>query len=190
MATSTTARPLVEQLMQTEGKAEIVDGKVVEIMSTGRKPIQASGRIYSALLSHADATHSGEAVTDNAGFLCDLPGRGSFSPDAAFYTGPDNPDDDMDFYPEPPVFAVEVRSKNDYGPKAERAIHAKIGDYFAAGTRVVWDVDLESDEVIAKYTAPDAVYPQIFRRGEVANAEPAVPGWTLSVDDLFPRARG
>ena len=30
---------------------------------------------------------------------------------------------------------------------------------------------------------PDA--PQVFRRGEVADAEPAVPGWRFPVDELF-----
>ena len=25
----------------------------------------------------------------------------------------------------------------------------------------------------------------IFRRGEIADAEPAVPGWRMAVDDLF-----
>ena len=93
----------------------------------------------------------------------------------------------MGFLPQPPVFAVEVRSENDYGPKAERAIHAKIGDYFAAGTLVVWDVDLLGEEVIAKYCAPNATTPQIFKRGETADAQPAVPGWTMPVDALFAR---
>ena len=188
MATSIALDPLVEQLMVVEGKAEIVNGQIEHFMSTGRKPIQASLRIVASLLLHADKIGVGEAVTDNAGFLCNLPNRGSFSPGAAFYTGPDNPDDEMDFYPEPPVFAVEVRSKNDYGPKAERAIHAKIGDYFAAGTLVVWDVDLLGEEVIAKYSAPNATTPQIFKRGETADAQPAVPGWTMPVDALFPRS--
>jgi len=41
-----------------------------------------------------------------------------------------------------PIFAVEVRSENDYGPAAERAMAAKRADYFACGTLVVWDVDL------------------------------------------------
>ena len=187
MPTLTQSNPLVLELMNCEGKAEIINGQVVSFMSTGRKPSQASGRIYSSLLAHADATNEGEAVPDNAGFLCDLSGRGSFSPDAAFYTGPENPDDEMDFYPQAPIFAVEVRSKNDYGPKAERAIHAKIGDYFAAGTLVVWDVDLQNEEVIAKYSAPNATTPQIFRRGDLADAEPAVPNWTMPVDALFTR---
>jgi hypothetical protein len=35
------------------------------------------------------------------------------------------------------VFAVEVRSEDDYGPAAEKALAAKRADDFAAGTRVV-----------------------------------------------------
>jgi hypothetical protein len=32
-------------------------------------------------------------------------------------------------------------------------------------------------------SAPDV--PRVCRRGEVAEAEPALPGWTFPVDDLF-----
>jgi hypothetical protein len=49
----------------------------------------------------------------------------------------------------------------------------------------VWDVDLQSDEVIHKYTAADPSRSAVFRRGEAADAEPALPGWTLPVNDLF-----
>jgi len=52
-----------------------------------------------------------------------------------------------------PIFAVEVRSENDYGPAAERAMAAKRTDYFACGTLVVWDVDLLSQDVIKSYKA-------------------------------------
>ncbi len=188
MATLVANDPLVGELMNTEGKAEIVEGRIVEFMSTGKAPNRAAGRIYISLDSHAQNSDEGEAASDNAGFLCDLPHRGSFSPDAAYYIGPENPDSEMDFFPQPPVFAVEVRSKNDYGPKAERAIRAKIADYFAAGTLVVWDVDLQNEEVIAKYSAQNPLVPQVFRRGEIADAEPAVAGWTMPVDALFARA--
>ncbi len=82
-----------------------------------------------------------------------------------------------------------MRSENDYGRRAEAAITQKIADYFAAGTLVVWDVDLRNDETIAKFTAPDADNPQIFRRGDVANAGDAVPGWTFEVNALFPATR-
>ena len=89
------------------------------------------------------------------------------------------------FSPQPPVFAVEVRSENDYGPPAERQMAAKRADYFAAGTLLVWDVDLQNEEVVAKYTAANPTAPQLFRRGEVADAGEAVPGWSIHVDELF-----
>jgi Uma2 family endonuclease len=61
----------------------------------------------------------------------------------------------------------------------------KRADYFAAGTKVVWDVDLHSDDVVRVYRATEPDKPTIYRRGEHAEAEPAAPGWTMPVDSLF-----
>jgi Uma2 family endonuclease len=91
----------------------------------------------------------------------------------------------MKFFNGAPVFAVEVRSEGDYGPKAETAIARKRTDYFAAGTLVVWDVDLLSLDVVRVYRAGESGEPTIYRRGDIAEAEPAVPGWSIPVDDLF-----
>lgn len=91
----------------------------------------------------------------------------------------------MKFLEGAPVFAAEVRSEDDYGPVAERAIANKRADYFAAGTLVVWDVDLLSNEVIRVYRASDPGKATVYRRTEVAEAEPAVPDWRLPVDELF-----
>jgi hypothetical protein len=60
----------------------------------------------------------------------------------------------------------------------------KRADYFAAGTQVVWDVDLLA-KVVRRYRADAPDEPQVFRSGERADAEPAVPGWSMPVDDLF-----
>ena len=183
MPTLTRLDPLVEQLMQTEGKAEIVDGQIQEIPMTGDYPGYAGDEIFASLRQHARSTGEGRAVSDGKGFLCELPNRRSFSPDAAFYVGESG---EMGFFPSPPIFAVEVRSENDYGRRAEREMAQKRADYFAAGTQVVWDVDLRDEEVIAKYNSENPNNPEIFRRGEIANAENAVPNWTMAVDDLFP----
>ena len=85
----------------------------------------------------------------------------------------------------PPVFAAEIRSENDYGLAAETSLAQKRADYFAAGTLVVWDVDLLSPDVIMVYRASDPDQPTIYRRGQIAEAEPAVPGWRMPVDELF-----
>ena len=174
--------PLVEKLMEFEGKAEIVDGEIQEIEITGGLPGFAGDEIAFSLRDYTRRIGTGRAVGDGKGFLCDLPNRQSFLPDAAFYTGPRS---GMSFMPEAPIFAVEVRSENDYGPRAERAMLQKRIDYFAAGTLVVWDVDLCNEDVVAKYSAQNPHFPQIFRRGEIADAEPAVAGWTMAVDELF-----
>ena len=91
----------------------------------------------------------------------------------------------MDFYEGAPLFAVEVRSKNDYGATAEREMTTKRNEYFLAGTKVVWDVDVLGEIVVRKYTAEAPDTPTEFRRGEVADAEPALPDWTMPVDALF-----
>ena len=50
---------------------------------------------------------------------------------------------------------------------------------------MVWDVDLLSVDVVKVYRASEPTKPAIYRRGEIAEAEPAVPGWSMPVDNLF-----
>lgn len=177
-----TLQATIEDLYHEEGKAEIINGEIVRFMATGFRPNRAAGRIWRSLDDYEQEHGGGWAITDNAGFTVNLPFRESFSPDAAWYTGRDT---GMRFPEGAPAFAAEVRSEGDYGPAAEREMVDKRRDYFTAGTLVVWDVDLLSDEAIKAYRAdaPDA--PIIYRRGDLAAAEPAVPGWQMPVDELF-----
>lgn len=165
------------------GKAELVNGEIIQMPPTGGVSGRAGGRIYRALDDYERETNSGYAFPDNVGFLVDLPHRKSFSPDAAFYVG------ELaggDFLVGAPVFAVEVRSKNDYGARAEREIAQKRRDYFACGTLVFWDVDVLREGTVRVYRAdaPDEV--KVYQRGEIAEAEPALPGWRLAVDSFMP----
>src|SRR5215216_3649615 len=180
---STKTEATIEDLYHVEGKAEIVDGEIVRMAASGYLPSLASIAIAASLRDYARRTRSGQAFGDNAGFHVSLPGRTSFSPDAAFYTGAPT---GMRFLEGAPVLAVEVRSENDYGPRAERQMARKRADYFAAGTLVVWDVDMLSQDVVRVYRSSDPERATIYRRGKIAEAEPAVPGWTMAVDDLFP----
>lgn len=185
---STKIRATIEDLYNVpeNGKAEIIDGELVRFMPTGKRPSRASSRIWRSLDDYEQVHGGGVAVVDNAGFIVHLPNRDSFSPDAAWYCGEIEADEsEMDFFEGAPAFAAEVRSKSDYGPEAERRLEAKRRDYFAAGTLAVWDVDLLSADVVKCYRADQPDQPRIFRRGEMADAEPAVPGWKMPVDDLF-----
>jgi len=179
------ARATLEDLHREPGKAELIGGRIVPLMPTGRKPNRVAGRIFRSLDDHAQAVGQGEAYADNMGFeVSVLPsGRESFSPDSSYHAGP-FPENAMRFLKGPPTFAVEVRSENDYTESAEIEMAEKRADYFAAGTQVVWDVD-PVNECVHIYRAASPTQPTTYRRGQVAEAEPAVPSWQMAVDQIF-----
>ncbi len=179
-----TREATLEDLAREPGKAELVNGRVVRMSPTGGLPGYAGREIVASLHEYSRRTGAGHAIPDNVAFTVTLPHRRSFSPDAAFYVGELR----MGFLTGAPCFAVEVRSEGDYGPAAERRMARKRADYFAAGTLVVWDVDLLGTTVVRVYRAHDPERATAYGRGDLAEAEPAVPGWSMSVDALFPEA--
>ena len=185
MTIASTTRATLDDLYREEGKAELIGGRIVRYMASGALPSSVAFEIAVSLRQFAKATGRGVAYSDGIGYAVpELPsGRESFSPDASYYTGP-QPANPMRFIEGTPAFAVEVRSENDYGPAAEAAMAAKRADYFAAGTLVVWDVDPVAQTVTA-YRATAPAQPDVYRPGDTAHAEPAVPGWRMPVADLF-----
>src|SRR5712691_1893113 len=164
------------------GKAEIVNGELVLMSPTGGVPGRAAGEIYVSLHDYERRVGGGYAFPGNVGFIVNLPNRRSFSPDAAFYRG------ELRgglFLEGAPIFAVEVRSTDDYGPVAETRMAQKRADYFAAGTLVVWDVDVLREKLVRVYRATDPENPSVYRAGEIAEAEAALPGWTMAVDYML-----
>jgi Uma2 family endonuclease len=179
---TTKTRATIDDLFRFKGKAELINGEIVHMPATGGMPGFAGDAILMSLWQYTKQTKHGRAIGDNRAFRVHLPHRESFSPDAAYYTGPKPT---MKFFEGAPAFAAEVRSEWDYGPAAEREMAAKRADYFAAGTLVVWDVNLLSTDAVKVYRAADPQHPTVFRRGDLAEAEPAVPGWTMRVDELI-----
>lgn len=184
MSTETTRRATVEDLYNApdDGMYELVDGRLVHMPLSGFGHSLLTDEIRDALRLYQKATGIGYAFSDGIGYLVDLPRRQSFGPDASYSLV--RPDDEDLFITGAPVFAVEIRSKNDYGPQGDREAATKRDDYFTAGTRAVWDVN-RGDRTIALYTPDTADAPQTFGLGETAHAEPALPGWRVAVDDLF-----
>jgi hypothetical protein len=185
MASVVPTRATLDDLYRTSEKAELIGGRIVQLVSTGRKPNRVAFRMVRSIDDHAGQTGVGEAFTDNMGYEVPMlpSGRESFSPDGSYHRGP-FPKNVMRFIQGGPHFAAEVRSENDYGPAAEAELADKRADYFQAGTEVVWDVDTVA-ECIHVYRAGDPEHPTTFRRGDTADAEPAVPGWRVAVDWVF-----
>ena len=186
MSTLAIPRATLDDLYRAEGKAELIDGRIVS-MASGYLPIVVAGNIFADLRSYQKSCKKGYVLGDNLGYAVSemLSGRESFSPDVSYYDGP-LPKNLMRFIEGPPTCAIEIRSENDYGDAAEELLAAKRNDYFLAGTLAVWDVDPQA-ETIRLYVAASPNNPTLFRRGEIAHAEPAVPGWRISVDEVFAR---
>ena len=149
---------------------------------TGGLPGYAAGEIFASLREYAHRTRRGCALPAHVGFSVELAHRRTFCPDAAYFLG----EVAMSFPVGAPAFAVKVRSERSYGPAAEEAAARLRQDYFKAGTLVVWDVDLLSQEPVRVFRSGKHNEPVVYRWGQVAEAEPAVPGWTLPVDNLLP----
>jgi Uma2 family endonuclease len=185
MAAGTETRATLDDLYRVEGKAELIGGRIVHLMATGDLPSDIALNITVSLRDYAKRVGKGVAKGDGAGYAVPelASGRESFNPDASYYDGP-RPANRMRFIQGVPRFAAEVRSEHDYGPAAEAEMAAKRADYFAAGTLVVWDVDPLA-ECIHVYRATTPTQPTTYHRGDVAEAEPAVPGWRFAVDEVF-----
>lgn len=77
---------------------------------------------------------------------------------------------------------MEVRSEGDYGPAEEREMAAKRHDYFAAGTLVVWDVDVLRQEIVRVI---EATVPAGATTGTTGTVQVVTPGGTLSSNAPF-----
>src|SRR5215831_1358149 len=93
-------------------KAEIVNGEIVLMGPTGDAPGSAASEILLSLHNYTRLNQRGRSYGGSTAFIVNLPNRKSFSPDAAFFIGKRS---GMKFLEGAPVFAVEVRSENDYG---------------------------------------------------------------------------
>src|ERR1041385_1410633 len=116
---STKVEATIEDLYKVEGKAELVNGEIILMSPTGRRPGYAGDEIFSSLREYSKHQKSGDAVGDNKAFVVNLPHRKSFSPDAAFYVGPDS---GMKFYEGAPVFVNDAGTAGIYGPPPHGAI--------------------------------------------------------------------
>jgi Uma2 family endonuclease len=186
MAATTQTPATLDDLHRVEGKAELIAGRIVQLMASGDGPSRIAFEIAVSLREFARAKGVGVAYPDGIGYALNPPllnGRQSFSPDASYYVGP-HPANRMRFIDGVPTFAVEVRSEQDYGNVAQAEIEAKRADYFEAGTLVVWDVDPLA-KAISCYRGDASNPVAVYGLGQVAEAEPAVPGWRLPVDIMF-----
>ncbi|HEX8392206.1 MAG TPA: Uma2 family endonuclease [Longimicrobium sp.] len=81
----------VEDLWNVEGRAELIDGRIVEMSPTGKRPGWAASVIHRAL-EQVEVRGRGMVVSQGVGFVLRTPRTQMLSPDVAWWTGPDDLD--------------------------------------------------------------------------------------------------
>jgi Uma2 family endonuclease len=77
-----------------------------------------------------------------------------------------------------PDLAVEVLSPSS----TSAAMHAKVADYLAAGTRRVWVVDPEA-QAVTVYAS--LLWPHRLSEAELVEGDDVVPGFRVRVGEIF-----
>ena len=102
-------------------------------------------------------------------------------PDVAFVSWARVPGGKFPIEPIPnlvPDLAIEVLSSSNTPVEMRR----KREEYFRAGVTLVWEIDPEK-RTLVRYTDPESS--QLFQEDAVVSGEPALPGFSLNLAELF-----
>jgi Uma2 family endonuclease len=157
---------------------ELVDGTLVE-KGLGYHESLLAGALIEVLRQFVVPRNSGVVSAPDGTFRL-FPGlvRG---PDVAFASWDRFPDRKVPEEPIPdlaPDLVIEVLSKSNTRPEMKR----KRGEYFAAGVRVVWEVDRKRRRV-SVYTPDGAV--TVLKGSQRLEGGDVLPGFALELSELF-----
>ncbi|MFO0851773.1 MAG: Uma2 family endonuclease [Gemmataceae bacterium] len=163
---------------------EIVDGQVVEL-----PPMSANSSVFASRLARLVSNVSvpadlGEAHAEIL-FKLPLDKDRSRRPDVAFVSysrwSRNRPIPDTNAWHVLPDLCVEVVSPTD---RAEE-LREKVEEYFEAGVRLVW-VIYPRVQVVDVYEASGPC--RVLRRPDTLDGGAVIPGFQVSIADLFPPA--
>ena len=137
-------------------------------------------RMARLLVEHVDREGLGAVVTNDTGFVLARQPDTVRGPDVAFVARARlaQLEDAERAFPGAPDLAVEVLSPSN----TPSGVRAKVADYLAAGARLVWVVDSES-ETVTVYRS--LLAPRVLRRDADLDGEDVVPGFRAPVAGLF-----
>ena len=178
IGTATEADVIAEERL-----CELVDGTLVEKAVGYYESLVASVLIHLLHL-YCDPRKLG-MIAGEAGMLKLEPGLVRI-PDVSFISWDHFPGRKAPREPIPnlaPDLAVEVLSASN----TPKEIHRKLGEYFAAGTRLAWIVDPVA-RTVRVHTAPDVS--TLLNEHETVDGGTVIPGFSLSIAEWFALADG
>lgn len=159
-------------------RVELVRGEVVEMAAAGGRQARLVIRLGSWMDAFVVRRKLGVLGTE-WGFVLFRNPDVVRAPDIAFVVARRlGPKGDEGFFEGAPDLAVEVVSPNDRISEVQQ----KIREYLAAGTRLVWVIDPQSETVTAYHPSGDA---HLYSGHREVPGEDVLPGFSFRPDDLF-----
>ena len=161
-------------------KYELQAGLLLSEPLPGTRHGRVAARIVELLVTHVRRHGLGVVIGNDSGFVLARSPDTVRGPDVCFVSRErfEKIGDTIRAFPGAPDLAVEVLSPSN----TPAAIHAKVADYLAAGTRLVWVVDTEKETVAVYRTL---LAPRLLSEADALEGEDVIPGFRASVAELF-----
>jgi Uma2 family endonuclease len=156
---------------------ELIEGEIVEkVASFTPSEIGSTVNYYikGYLIQHPIGYVTGEAGS----YVMD--DDNTFMPDVGYISKARLPERPPRECPLPPDFAVEVKSPSD----AKRALRRKAEKYLELGTKMVWLV-FPDEQQVEVYLPDEDV--KTFTLADTLDGGDLLPAFTLAVKDIFPQ---
>ena len=159
---------------------ELVSGLLVSEPLPGGRHGRIMTRTAVLLDAHVREHRLGVVISGDTGFILHRAPDTVRGPDVAFVRQERYAalEDETKAVPGPPDLAVEVLSPHNRPSE----IHAKIADYLAAGTALVWIIDPDAETVTIYRTLFE---PTVLPADAELSASDVLPGFRVPVRDLF-----
>ncbi len=162
------------------GHFELVEGSLHSEPPPGVEHGRVEARIVTLVSSFVRSNGLGTVYSGDPGFLLARAPDTVRGPDLAFVVSDRKEARDRipGYMPGAPDLAVEIRSPND----RVADVRAKVADYLAAGTRLVWLVDPDTRTVRTYRTLLE---PRVLGVADELDGEDVLPGFRVLVEELF-----
>jgi Uma2 family endonuclease len=159
---------------------ELLQGEVQRMSPTGLQHGMIAGEVGRLLANFVRAHRLGTVLAAETGFLLATDPDTVRAPDVAFLAAgrTDLAHPAAGYFAGAPDLAVEVLSPSDSAAEVE----AKVQDFLAAGTRLVWVVNPKTRTVTAFRSKTDI---QILGSADLLEGAPVLAGFAVRVAELF-----
>ncbi len=163
------------------GRCELIDGELIRMSPAGFEHGWIAARMLRMVAEHVEDHELGIVLAAETGFLIRRDPDTVRAPDVSFISNEHLPDPlpRRGFFPGSPDFAVEVVSPEDSWSE----VVDKAQDWLSSGAQLVWVVDPKTRSVTAY--SPSGVL--MVSENGIADADPVVRGFSISVAEIFRR---